>query len=488
MTRRSHPMARRRHAQARERFSVPDQVSCYFDTVAEPANVHLEICLRGRLDPQVFRDAAVGALIASPRASSRRARFSALSSSFRWEHPARLETDPVSFTAFTDLAELAAKRNAFLARSPSIDTSPAALLLVASGPQSDCVILNAHHATMDGVSWLELLREIGRNYRAELVSEADGAGHEGGAGNEVHDWNAAGGGQRTPAGIRNAPDLTSPVPSTAPARRAAWHSLGSRPARIAAEHGGQRGCGLHLLLMNDTPVAPDGLEFKATVNDMLIAALILAVSRWNAEHGKPARPVRVTMPINARPADQQQAPGNHSRIVAVQVTAPAPADETPFLLMEVARQTKTARQTRGPQVGIATRALATAPCPTWLKRWLVRAALRLAGPALCDTAMLTNLGNIPDPPDFGLSGTPTMAFSVAAQMPRGISIAAITAGGRMQIGLRYNRALLDETAAARFAAGYQRALADITRSPAASQPGVTGLGHFSRQPAAGSAP
>lgn len=468
--------ARRREA-AREKFSVTDEVSCYFDTAAEPANVHLELHLPGQLDRTLFRHAAITAIMANRRASSRRAAFSALATRFWWERPAQLDTDPVQFATYADASDLAARRDAFLARSPSIDSCPPASLLLASGPQGDFVILNGHHAAMDGVAWLELLREVGRRYRAGLASSAQpdlAHGAPDAAGNGAQDRFAAAGQAMATAGAGTLtlPDRRTDSPVTTPVARrpAGFGPLASRPARVAAEHGGHRGCGLHLLLLDRAPVPPDDLGFRATVNDVLIAALALNVSRWNAGHGKKARRVRVTMPINTRSAWQAPAPGNQSRIVPVRAAALVLPDELPALLRTVARQARAARETPGQQLGIATRALAATPCPTWLKRWLVRAALRLAGPAVCDTAMVSNLGKVADPPDFGLPGTPAMAFSVPAQMPRGISVAVITAGGSTQLGFRYNRALLDQAAAIRFAAGYQQALADVTRSPARGEP------------------
>ncbi len=194
---------------------------------------------------------------------------------------------------------------------------------------------------------------------------------------------------------------------------------------------------------------------------MLVAATIVTVRRWNAEHGKPARVIRITMPINVRPADQPQAIGNLSRIVPITVGPPGPAADAASLLADIARQASHAKGTAGPQVGLATRAIAAAWCPAKVKRWLVRAALRLAGPFLCDTAMLSNLGEITDPPDFSIPGAMTMAFSAPAHMPRGLSVGVVTVGKGMQIAIRYNRALLDDAAAARLGAGFAQALEEL---------------------------
>jgi NRPS condensation-like uncharacterized protein len=428
-------------------FTIIDEVTCYFDTASEPANIHLELRVPFRLDHRAFRAAALAALAANPRACSRRARRSPLRRSYTWERPATFDLDPVSFAAFTDADDLVAKRAAFIARSPSIDMSPPATLLLASGPDCAHVILNAHHSTMDGLSWLELLRDIARRYRADC---ADGSE----AGPAIAQPAAD-----PPAGPAAVGPATAPAPPThAPARS----RLPRRPARIAPDGGGQRGVGTCLVLLPGIPaVRAAAARPGPTVNDALVTALIVAIGRWNAGHGRPARPVRITVPVNARAAGEQAA-GHLSRLVTVSAVPPAPGAELGPVLLDVARQTRIARDQPGTQVGPGIRIMAAAWCPAPVKRWLVRVALHTVGPLVCDTAMLTNLGNVTDPPDFGGADAVTMAFSGTAQMPRGISVAAITAGSRLQLSVRYNRRLLSDEAAARFTRAYLGALGELT--------------------------
>ena len=172
-------MARRgpgRSQAARPVFAITDEVACYFDTPDEPANVHLEVRVPFHLDRAAFRDAAVAALAASPRAAGAVPQ-SPLRRHYFWEHPAELDVDPVSCTTFADESQLAAQRNSFTARAPSLDESPAARILLATGSDCDYVILNGHHAAMDGTAWLEVLRDVGRRYRAsQAVAASQTAG------------------------------------------------------------------------------------------------------------------------------------------------------------------------------------------------------------------------------------------------------------------------------------------------------------------------
>lgn len=465
---------------ARQPFTIIDEVECYFDTTHEPANVPLEVRVPFHLDQAAFRAAVLAALTASPRASARRVRPGLLSRSYYWERPAQFDVDPVSCSAFADERELTAQRDAFTAQSPPLDQSPVVRLLLASGPGGDCVILNGHHAAMDGSSWLELLRDIGRRYRSGQPPPADQAESGGTTARAVLALAPA-----TQPG-RPLPETPRPAADPLPARvgrsrPAARTWLSRLPARIAADGGGQHGVGIQLTLLPGVPRVPDpgGSADRPTLNDALVTALIVTVGRWNAGRGKPIRPVKVSVPVNARTPGQQAA-GNLSRLARVCAIPPAAGSSPADLLLEVAGQTRRARMPVGAQDRPEFRAVAGLWCPAPVKRWLLRAALRTVGPAICDTVMLTNLGRVDDPPDFGGQEPVTMAFSGTAQMPRGLSVAAITAGGCLQVSVRYNRRLVSAAAASRFAAEFGAALGELTVAADGGPPAAPDLGQPGR--------
>jgi hypothetical protein len=237
----------------------------------------------------------------------------------------------------------------------------------------------------------------------------------------------------------------------------------SLPARIARDGGNRRGYGLQMVVLPEVPSPPAlGSAGRATLTEVLVATLIVTIGRWNAEHGKASRQVRITTPFNARDRADRAAAGNLSRLVTLAATPPASGADTRALLLDIARQARSARRSPGPPVGRTSRGLAALWCPAAIKRGMVHVALRAAGPLVCDTAMLTNLGNVPDTPDFGMPGPTVMAFSAQAQMPRGLTIGVITTDGRLQLTMRYNLALFDEAAAARFAACFTGTLAEMT--------------------------
>jgi NRPS condensation-like uncharacterized protein len=147
-------------------FSIVDELSCYFDTSAEPNNFHIEARVPGQLQFPIIREAVIATLAAHPRASGRRAARRRLEVRFFWEYPPVLDVDPVSAAIGADEAELNRMRDEFLSRRPPLDVAPPVRVLVAAGPDAQIVILSVNHAAMDGVSCLELLTEISNRYAA----------------------------------------------------------------------------------------------------------------------------------------------------------------------------------------------------------------------------------------------------------------------------------------------------------------------------------
>ena len=115
-------------------FGVVDELTCYFDSPAEPGNVHMEVWLPGHLDPERLREATTAMLAGQPRARARRAPGSAWQSGYTWEFPPQADLDPVSVTSWQVEAELDSARIRFLAAAPPLDRSPPFRLLLARGP------------------------------------------------------------------------------------------------------------------------------------------------------------------------------------------------------------------------------------------------------------------------------------------------------------------------------------------------------------------
>jgi NRPS condensation-like uncharacterized protein len=446
-------------------FSVVDELNCYFDSPAEPNNVQLEVWLPGHLGADRLRAAVAAVLADVPAARARRAARPRWRAGYTWEIPPGADADPVSVIGWRTEAELGAARTRFLAAAPELDLSPPFRLLLAQGPERDSLILNAHHAAFDGRSCVRLLRLIAARYGGEVPNQEPVPARK-----PVL--------ARKPVPARElvlAREQASPA-GPRPQSRASELPAGSGPrprgvsrprwdtARIASQHGNGRaargtpGYGLTLLGWPGVPAAPPSRsESRPTVNDLLIAALIASITRWNTVRRRRPGRIRISMPVDARPAGHGDDLGNLSRLCTVTVDPCRVAD----LTAAVARQTRRAKSGHGPLVGPAQAAVARTRLPAGVKRRLLRLALRAVGRVRCDTSLLSNLGTIAEPPTFGTFTPTRMWFATSAHMPRGLSVGAVTVGGRLNLCFRYRNALLDAPAGRDFATEYAAALSAL---------------------------
>jgi len=434
-----------------ERFALADELTCYYDRSSEPANVHLEVRVPGLLDPAAIRAAVSAVLTSQPRIMARR-RPATWQRDYHWEFPAPATTDPVVTTDYADQDGLDRQRDAFLSWSPPLDVAPPLRFLVASGPGGDCLILNAHHAAFDGLSCLRLLREVAGLYQPGRNNAQPVAGVS----------SAPGGSDAEPvprtAGA--APVVPGVQRGDHPAGRSATAGRTWPAARIAPGRGGtpgRPGYGAYLMTWGGLAVSRPPRAAGLRVNDLLITALMLTISDWNEARGGSRDQIKITMPVG----DKAQAGSdgrwaNLSRLTTV--AARVPAGTLPGeLAADVARQTRAAKDRPGPQLDLASRVLAAVPMPVTVKNLLLRSALRFAGPLLCDTSLVSNLGVVPAL-TFGTMAAAEAWFSTSAHMPRGLSLGAVTAGGALRLTFRYRRALMSGADAAEFGGRYLKAL------------------------------
>jgi NRPS condensation-like uncharacterized protein len=415
-------------------FGVADQLNCYFDSAAEPNNVHLEAWLPGHLDARQLRAAVAAVLVAQPAARACRTANGRWQPTYSWRIPPAA-ADPVTVTAWRTEPELDAARADFLAAAPPLDQAPPFRLLLASGPGQDSLILNANHAAFDGHSCLVLLRMIAAAYSG---SEA---------------------GPAVARPTRTAEQADSPTARSKPAP--ARPARAARAARIASCRPDRYapGYGFRLLSWPGVPSPPQRHGSRPTVNDLLVAALIETVEQWNAARDRRPAPVKITVPLNMRESGHEDDLGNLSAISTV--IAPAPGSDRDLLAAVAAQTSRFKRLPPSGEVGTALTAMVRIPLPAQAKRGLLRLAVRCAGPVVSDTSLVSNLGNVTDPPSFGPLVPAKIWFSTTAHMPRGLSVGAITTSGRLHLCLRYRYALLDDTAAADFADQYARVLSSL---------------------------
>jgi NRPS condensation-like uncharacterized protein len=234
----------------------------------------------------------------------------------------------------------------------------------------------------------------------------------------------------------------------------------SAPARLARESNGDRpGYGFAQLMFE-----PDEVErivgrrsSGATVNDVLLGGLALAIRRWNEGHQELTGTVYLMMPINLRPPEwQYEVVGNFASYVSVRLGS---RDHRTLDGAIRAAAHSTRRIKEGGIAGLIVD-LFGAPTllPTGLKQRM-QDLIPLTGNLVVDSAVLSNLGRVDTVPHLGDAGAVREVwFSPPGRMPLGASLGVVTLGGQLFMTLRFRHSLFHAEAAEGFLATLKRTL------------------------------
>jgi NRPS condensation-like uncharacterized protein len=329
-----------------------------------------------------------------------------------------------------DESALAAARVEFYDRPIGLRRAPALRVLLVHQPGGDSLMLNAHHAITDGVGALRLLHSVARAYsgRPDPIPPVDPL--------EVRDPKTFYGS----ATRRRFPKLEPPRTPTG-----ARAFIAPEGARLGSGYGF-----LHVTLPAEQVrrLDPRRFEPSATVNDLLLAALHLAIVEWNARRHHRCDCIAVFMPTNSRPPEwRDELVVNHT--AGGKITSTPEQRATSAALMA-----SVAEQTRWIKSGSA--AAAVFDRPYWvlnLTPLLLPMISFLLGDRVENTAVLSNLGRLHEVPGFGTEAGEVTEFwfSPPCGMPMGLSVGVAAVQGRLHLAFRYRRALFDETAARHFA-------------------------------------
>ncbi len=435
-------MSRDSTCERRVPFSVIDEAVYLLDNQVEPWSVQLEVRVEGRLDEDRLRAALSDALAAHPMARARKATSRRRDKRFQWEITHVPDLDPFSVVDCPDDDALAAARADLQSISIPLVESPPLRARLARHPDGDLVMMNVKHAAIDGFGSLRILRSAARAYWGLPDPQPD-LGLE--VTRDLHHSLAA----------DDAAEKGRRIMTLLDKLRDEVHTT----ADLAIDGGTEKpGYAFHhVSLSPETTKALAAVE-GGTVNDVLLAGLHLALAGWNDEHGVPSKRVGVMMPVNLRPKEWwEEMAGNFSLNVRVATT---PSDrESPESLLEAIAEKSKAIKEDGTGASLI-EALGGLPAvPVWAKH-AVAPLVWFSGDRLVDTALLSNLGKIDEPPAFGpdAGDTTEMWFSAPCRMPLGLSIGTVTTGGRMHIAYRYRHPQFDAGAVARFADRYAAAL------------------------------
>jgi NRPS condensation-like uncharacterized protein len=419
-------------------LNLLDELYLNLDREVEPWTVHYEVTLPEHLDGELLAAAIALAARRHPLARARLANWRFQDRGYDWEIAAELDHVPLQVVTCVDDAALAAQRERLFSASPSLATAPPFAVVLARGIDGDSLLLNLHHAAGDGISAARLMLSILRSYLglADPTPPVDPL--------RIHD-------------VRELSDARTPQERHArlvAVAAGAWRRF-APPARVARDGGDDRpayGFELFSLSSDESRRLFAAHPHCTTVNDVLLAALAVAIGRWNAEHGRRTQAVALSMPVNLRPPEwQREVFSNFASWVTVWVRARTDED----LDAVATRVAATTRAIKHDRLGGLAVDLTKVPGRLTIaaKRWLQHVK---TGDAAVDTALLSNLGRIDPLP--GRFGHAPVWFSPPSQMPLGASIGVVTGGERLNVTLRYRHAQFDPAAAHRFVELYHSVL------------------------------
>ena len=419
-------------------LTLLDEALLHLQEARAQWNVQLEIGTDHHVEEAAFRKAVLSCCRRHPLARARLAPWKRLESSYHWDITDELDLDPVRVVDCPDSAALDRIRAEIFTPPLELDASPIMRIVLARRPGGDLVLMSVSHLIADGVGAVRLMQSIARAYRGEPdppdplpIAQARDLGSFLAPKTRGEKWS------RQLEGLRRV--------------REAFDS----PSRIAAVGGSdQDGFGFVFRVLEigeSTTPALLQRESGITINDVLIAALHLTVAAWNSEHDVPTDRIGVMMPINVRPSDRfWEVVSNMTSMVTVSTT---PDDRVDLATAAAAVSEQTTEVRRADRAnGLHDLLNATKKTPLVLKRLAPR-LLPHTGDRFVDTAMLSNLGRVPEPPTFDADSSappPELWFSPPCDPTCSVAIGIATCGTRLSLVTRYRYEQFDAPAAERF--------------------------------------
>src|SRR3954454_20435227 len=426
---------------ASAQLNILDELYLHLDREDEPWSVQLEVQAEGRIDADRLASATREAAALHPVARARLSDTRGTDRRYHWEIADELAEAPLEVVECSDGSAVERARERALGVVPSLDEAPPFALTLVQRPSGDSLILNIHHAAGDGIGALRLMGSILRAYAGEEDPLPDVDPIE-------------------------ARDIGKIVSTSLADRLSGGRALvehmarfATPPARVAPDGGADEpdgpayGFELIQLSAEEANAAMELRRDGATMNDVLIGALGVAIRRWNEQHEGDGGRIALMMPVNLRPKEWRfDVIANFASYVTVHL-AEDEQDDLDTAVPVTAERTRKIKDDGIPGLIVDLLAFPTA-LPTAIKQRLQQ-LIPLTGDMVVDTAVLSNLGKLEE-----LPGVTRVGFSPPGRMPLGASFGVATLGDRMWVTLRYRHALFDADAAGEFLGLYKRVLLD----------------------------
>lgn len=395
-------------------------------------SVQFEVRVAGRLDPDRLSRALRVAVAQHPLARARLAPAAIGAVRLDWEVPDAPDHLGLEITD----EPVASVRSRLYSRAPAPSGSPTFAATLVRDPEGDRLLLNLNHASFDGVSAQRLMRSIALAY-GDLPDAVGGPPVA-----EARDL-------RRLAGSRS---LKEALPRATKIARDALDR--KRLTRVAPDGGDPAATTFAVTPLHlDTTATLTVLGRKppgATLNDLALGALALAILRWNRAHQAPiGDSISIMMPVNLRPAEwQAEVVSNFASYLAIVLPTHMHDDVTEAAA--VASSHTTPLKENGAAGWLVDVLEGGAWIPALLKKQLPL-LLPLVQSRFVETATLSNLGRV-ELPDFGDAGPVTEVWfgppCLSDTIPVAVGLAGL--GNELFLSIRTNRQQIGDGAAERF--------------------------------------
>lgn len=429
-------------------FSVTDELFLHLESADEPFGLQLDLRFSGRLDEQKLEAATYAAMQTHPLARVRQLPAQSSNRHYEWELVERPDEDPVLVVECEDDAAVDAARDSFYSRRLLLETAPPFRFLIARHSGGDWLFLKMSHAATDAAGAYRFLQSVLRQYAG--VDDAQPLDMDV---IKARNLSREFGAKSLPERLKRASNLLEYLVDSV-----------QLPTRIAPMFGDNK-AGVafvsHTFSTEQTAALGVLRSGRSTLNDVLAALLHLTVERWNASRGESAGRVTLMNAMNFRPITwRQEGVGNFSLWVNV---ATRDADRRSFERTLAAVTEQTQKFKTDESAGLLVDLLDMVKLlPSGLRKALT-GLMPLTGNFVVDTAVLNNLGRVPDLPDpAGKAGRITaIRFSPPTHMPMGVAVGAVTLRGELTVTFRYRRAQFDKHAAEAFRDTFLRLLEEL---------------------------
>ncbi|UOB53398.1 condensation domain-containing protein [Acinetobacter junii] len=428
-------------------FNTLDSAFLNLDSKEEPLSVQLEIRVDGSFDKIKLTESIRAAIQQHPMTRAYLKPVKGLDSSYTWRITDQSVDIPLEIVEASSEQDILNFRSKLQSQQILLDSAPPLLLLLVRHSQGDYLMMNLSHVAGDGLSSFRIMTSIARHYanQSDPVPTFNPL--------EKRDLKVLAGSQKLTERIVRSKLLVEHLRnSLSPPIRVKTKNVPTIEKKCLAGYGF-----ININFSTDeTQRIKKRCKKPSTINDYLLASLILTIKKWNLQENGPSGRISIMMPVNLRPKDWwYEVVTNFSSYVPISLM---PSDQINLdtTLYAVTKLTMRLKEDGGANALIDfLEGLDNLMIPAAIRQYL-RTLTPLLERTSIDTAVLSNLGQLNSELYFAEAGkVKEIWFSPPSLMPMGVTIGAASMNDQLFLTLRYRKAQFNDIAALEFANIYK---------------------------------